>query len=309
VRLQLQWTPQAQFVGFYVAEAKNFYAEEGLDIEFSHGGPDINPIQRLVTQQVDIGLAPGDQVLVWQSNHQSENVSLKAVGTVFKRNIAVFMSRRGQGISTPQALKGKKVGVYPSHDTENVLLCMLKKHGVNPSELEIRAFPDLKEFLSAKATAVDVFPAYLINEPLLAEQSGVAVDLIDPEQFGVKFYSDTIIATGAYLAQNRDVVKKFLRASARGWDFSRSNPAEALKLMYRVVGPSVGKGEPEKHQERMLRTALDYVGVGPEKRMFEMEKSRWEEMSKSLSEIGRVQTKEVYVEVCDFKIIDEASQK
>src|SRR4051794_21225051 len=79
VRLQLQWLPQAQFVGFYVAEAKNFYAEEGLAIELSHGGPDIPVIQRLVTQQADIALATGDQVLVWQSNHQNENVSLKAV--------------------------------------------------------------------------------------------------------------------------------------------------------------------------------------------------------------------------------------
>lgn len=309
VRLQLQWIPQAQFIGFYVAEARNFYAEEGLAIELSHGGPEINPIRRLVTQQADIALATGDQVLVWQSGNEDKNVTLKAVGTVFNRSIAGFITRQGANITEPQNFKGKKVGVYPNYDTENVLLCMLKNHGVSSSELEIQNFPNLEEFLSGKPNAVDVFPAYLINEPLLAEQSGVPVYTIDPAKFGVVFYSDTIITTGGYLSQNRDVVKKFLRASAKGWEFARSHPAEALQAMYSVVGPAIGKGEPEKHQEKMLQEEIRYLGVGPDKRMFEMEKSRWEGMAKALEGIGRVKSKDVYTEVCDFKILDEAMGK
>ena len=154
------------------------------------------------------------------------------------------------------------------------------------------------------------FPSFVgFDCPNMQKQVRIVVGVLAIFVAAWVWFADTIITTGAYLAQNRDVVKKFLRASARGWDFSRSNPAEALQLMYRVVGPSIGKGEPEKHQERMLKTALDYVNAGPETRMFEMEKSRWQEMSKSLSEIGRVKTREVYLEVCDFKIIDEASQK
>jgi NitT/TauT family transport system substrate-binding protein len=305
VRLQLQWLPQAQFAGFYVAEANNYYAEEGLSVALSHGGPDINPIQRLVSDQADIATVTGDQVLVWQNNNPG-TISLKAIGNVFNRNIAVFMSRKELGLNTPQSLIGKKVGVYPAYDTENILLCMLKKHGVSSNQVDIKPFPNLQEFLASKPSAVEVFPAYAINEPLLAQQAGIAVNIIDPEQFGVKFYSDTMVTTNSYLVKNRDVARRFIRASVRGWDFVRSNPDESLKIMYRVVGPAIGKGEPEKHQEAMMREAIKYLGVGPNKRLFEMEKSRWEAMSAGLADIGRIKNKEIYAEVCDFSILDEA---
>jgi hypothetical protein len=59
----------------------------------------------------------------------------------------------------------------------------------------------------------------------------------------------------------------------------------------------------------MMREAIKYLGVGPNKRLFEMEKSRWEEMSAGLADIGRVKNKDIYAEVCDFSILDEAEHK
>ena len=76
--------------------------------------------------------------------------------------------------------------------------------------------------------------------------------------------------------------------------------------MYRVVGPVLGSGDSEKHQFDMMQSAIQYLGVGPQKRIFEMEKSRWEAMATSLEDIGRIKKKDLYIDICDFKILDEA---
>ena len=188
IRLQLQWYPQAQFAGFYVAEANNFYADEGLAVTFSHGGPEINPIQKLVSGQADIATVTGDQTLVWESSNGGKGVSLRAIGTVFNRNIAVFMARTEFGPLTPQTLIGKKVGVFPSYDTENVLLSMLQKHGISSNQVDIVSFPNIQAWLAKNPDTVEVFPSYRINEPLLAEQSNIRVNLLDPEEFRYNSY-------------------------------------------------------------------------------------------------------------------------
>ena len=109
VVFQLQWTPQSQFVGFYVAKAKGFFAEEGLTVDFLHGGPDVDPIKNVTNGEAQIGLATADQVLVWTDQNSSPQQDLKAIGTVFNKSIAGFMSRKSLGISTPEQLRGKKL--------------------------------------------------------------------------------------------------------------------------------------------------------------------------------------------------------
>src|SRR5258706_16181584 len=71
IRVQLQWFDQAQFAGFYVAEARKYYEEEGLHVELISGGYSVPPIQRVITNNADIGIATGDQVLLAKANGQS----------------------------------------------------------------------------------------------------------------------------------------------------------------------------------------------------------------------------------------------
>ena len=52
--LQLKWVTQAQFAGYYVAKAKGFYDEAGLDVTIKAGGPDINPSQVIAGGGADV---------------------------------------------------------------------------------------------------------------------------------------------------------------------------------------------------------------------------------------------------------------
>ncbi len=302
--LQLQWYPQAQFMGFYVAKAKNYYAAEGLSVDFAHGGPEVDPIKNLVSGQAQIGLATGDQVLIWSDRNKDPHLSLKAVGTVFNQSIAAFMSKPRVTLDSPQDFIGKTIGVYPTYDTENLLLALLEKHKIPQSKVKLVSFPS---FLSFEDDTVQVFPSYLINEPLLAEQRGIhSPNLLRPSDHGVRFYSDTIFTTGEYYSKNQEMIRKFLRASAKGWAYAQQNPQESLDLMYQVVKGAIGTGQPQEHQAAMLREALKYIDLGPNTLTFHMDKTRWEDMEKDLFAIHRLSKMGSVDAICDFKIVEEA---
>jgi len=193
--------------------------------------------------------------------------------------------------------------VFPSYDTEHLLMCLLRKFNINTSEVKIIHYPTLVQFQNGE---VEVFGAYVINEPVWAKLRGIDVDVLPPSDFGVEFYSDTIITTKKYYSSNQDILKRFLRAASRGWSFAEKNPDEAVNLMYEVVRGSIGEGEPKEHQIGMSRKAVEYLRAGPDNLNFYMEKSRWDEMETLLYDIGRLKSKGHVANLCDFTMVERA---
>src|SRR4051812_20285808 len=116
VRIQLQWFPQAQFIGYYVAKEQGFYAQHKLEVTIIPGAPNTSPINSVVTGNADIGSATGDQVLLTRYNQ----FTIEAIGVVFPRSVAGFMSKPNRGVYHLKDLKGKKIGYYAGFDTENL---------------------------------------------------------------------------------------------------------------------------------------------------------------------------------------------
>jgi len=298
VRLQLQWFDQAQFIGFYVANEKGCYAKEGLQVEIIPGGYNISPIMKVRMGDAEIGLATADQVLL----QKAEGHDVKAIGNVFNKSIACFISRKDLNIRSPQDLVGKKVGVYRGFDTENVLLSILKRHNIDEKDVNIRDAGAFSAFLTQE---IDVFPSYLINEPILAEENAVQVNVLYPDDFGVQFYSDTLFVSGKFLEQNRDVLRRFLRASERGWAYAEQDPEGALDIMYRHTRSSGEKLTSSAHQKKMLQKVLEHIRGGSTDKMFFMDRTRWDSMERSLFGIGKLKTQGHVGRLCDFTLANE----
>lgn len=298
LRLQLQWFDQAQFIGFYVANEKRYYAEEGLEVDIIPGGFNINPVMKVRMGEADIGIATADQVLL----QKAEGHDIKAIGNVFNKSIACFMSRKSLNIRSPQDLIGKKVGVYRGFDTENILLSILKKHNIDEKEVNIRDAGSFSAFITEE---IDVFPSYLINEPLFAEEKGIPVNILYPDNFGIQFYSDTIFTSGKYLESNRKVFVRFLRASAKGWDYAEQNPNEALEIMYRYTRSSGAQLSSSAHQKKMLQKVIEHLRGGAKNEMFFMDRTRWESMEQSLFGISKLKTQGHVGHLCDFTLANE----
>lgn len=297
VRLQLQWFAQAQFAGFYEAKASGYYDEEGLDVEIIQGGYDINPIQRLVSKTADLALATGDQALLALGAGRQ----VKALGTVFRTSVAAFMSKQDANVRSPRDLIGKKVGVYRGFDTENILLSLLRKHQVPLEAVTVMQAGPVQAF---KTGEIDVFPVYVFNEPLLMREERIATSLLRPEDFGVNFYSDTIVCTATEWEARRDVLLRFVRASAKGWVRSDQAPADAIDHLFEAASNLAPSGR--RHQEEMLAVARTYLRDGPDKTMFYMQRRTWEDMERALVDVGRLSEGNLVETLCDFEAVPEA---
>jgi NitT/TauT family transport system substrate-binding protein len=299
--VQLQWEPSAQFLGFYVAKQRGFYADEKLDVRFLHGGPNVDPIANVVQKNAGIGISTADQVLRWNSTKPGE--PLTAFGTVFGRSLAVFMVHANSGIKSPSDFKGKKIGVFPSYDTESLLRLLLEKENISRGDVKQVNFPS---FVNFERGDIDAYGAYLINEPVLARLRKIDVRLIDPANYGVRFYSDTLIARQDYFRQHRSTVDAFVRASIRGWEASESNPNGALEDMKREVGSIFGPGEPWEHQRGVAEEAVKYLRVGRSK-VFVMNRDIWQEMEVALLRLGVLAKGGIVDETCDFSLAERVN--
>lgn len=104
VKLQLKWVPQAQFAGYFLAQDKGYYAEEGLKVEILPGGPDIVPEQQVAGGSADIGVDWVASLLT----SQEQEMPLVQIAQIYQKSGLVLVSKKDAGIAGPADLKGKK---------------------------------------------------------------------------------------------------------------------------------------------------------------------------------------------------------
>ncbi|MFZ3127392.1 MAG: ABC transporter substrate-binding protein, partial [Rhodoferax sp.] len=108
VTVQLKWLPQAQFAGYYVAQAKGYYKAEGLDVTIKPGGPDISPVQVIAGNGADV-------VVNWMPDAlaaREAGVPLVNIAQVFDHSGLMLTCKKASGVKTPKDLKGKTLGVW-----------------------------------------------------------------------------------------------------------------------------------------------------------------------------------------------------
>ncbi len=225
ITVQLKWTHQAQFAGFYAADQKGYYAEAGLAVTFIEGGPQVDLQAPVLGGQAQFGIAEASQLI----KERAEGNPLRAIGIVYRRNPVVFISLAEAGITRPQDIAGKTVRVPP----ENLAAfhAMMNKVGVTPDQYTVVNIPnDLKQFASGDPQVWGVYANAFV---LTAEHAGYKINEIFPDDYGVHFYADTIFTTDDMIANNPDLVTRFLRATLKGWTYAIENPEAAAQMVLR----------------------------------------------------------------------------
>jgi NitT/TauT family transport system substrate-binding protein len=298
VKLRLQWVHQAQFVGFYVAKEKGFYQEKNIDLTINSGGVGYNAPLMVTQRQDDFGIWVANNVLIARDK---EGMPIKAIGTVYNRSLACFMVREDSGINTPKDFEGKTVGIYAGFDTESIYIELLRKFQVDRSK--IKEFPAAYNLAPFFDNQVQVWPSYVINEPLSAAEQNIKTKCLGPDQFGIKYYSDTLIVHEDTLRDKRDLVERFLEASEKGWRYALKHPDEAVDIVLKYQQPPHNK----EHEMRMFNALASYVNTTDP--MFQMSPEVWKSMAETLKGQSAINEIESYEKLCDFNIATEAHKK
>ena len=251
VTIQLKWVTQAQFAGYYVAQDKDFYAEEGLNVIIKPGGPDIAPAQVLAGGGADV-------MVDWMPSAlaaREKGLPLVNIAQPFKSSGMMLTCRKDMGVNTTADLKGKTLGVWFYGNEYPFLSWMsrlgLKTDGSADGVTVLKQGWGVEPLTEGQAACVSTMS---YNEYWVVRDAGYS-----PEELTVFKYQAEGAATledGLYVHEKnmsdpvfKDKMVRFVRASMKGWKYAEENPREAAMIILDNDDAGV---QTEKHQVRMM---------------------------------------------------------
>jgi NitT/TauT family transport system substrate-binding protein len=277
VKLQLKWLHQAQFAGFYMAQEKGYYAKENIKITFLEGGQDVDIAERVISGKADFGVMTPEYILV----NRSKGVPLTALAAIYRRSATVFVARADSGIVRPSDFTGKTVaaaGQGGSREFELQLRAMMRKLKIDISKVNIVPYdPEYADFYSGKT---DITAAYYTGGIIKIRRVGMKIILIRPGDYDVNFYSDILATTEKMISDNPDLVKRFMRATLKGWQDAIEDYRQAV-----IVTLKYTRDQDSDMQIAMMEAMLPLIHTG-EDRIGWMKPEIWHEMYGTLFDQG-----------------------
>jgi NitT/TauT family transport system substrate-binding protein len=228
------WKAQAEHGGFYQALATGLYKKRGLDVTIRQGGPQVNHAQLLAAGRLDFNMAPDSYGAL---NFVRENVPMVAVAALMQKDPKVLIAHPGQGNDSLEALKGKPI-MIGSDTRVGVWLFLKAKYGYTDDQIRPYTF-SVAPFLADKKA---IQQGYLSSEPFTIEREGVKPVVMLMADYGYASYAAMIQTSAKLVAENPDLVQRFVDASVEGWYsyiYGDPSPGNAL----------IKKDNPEQNDE------------------------------------------------------------
>jgi NitT/TauT family transport system substrate-binding protein len=206
VRLQTDWYPQPEHGGFYDAQIRGYYKDEGLDVTILPGGPYVNTGQQVSSGTVQFAMGSSDNTLESIGN----GVPLVAVAATMQHDPQAIMVHQDSPVHSFQDLDGHAVAIRLGASTWFEYL--VKRYQLR-NVREIPATYSVANFLQDPAYIQQIF---VTSEPFFARQAGAPVRALLISQAGYDPYR-VFLTSRSFLQQHPEIVAKFVRASLRGW--------------------------------------------------------------------------------------------
>lgn len=215
VVMQTDWLPQAEHGGFYQALVRGFYEEEGLDVELLPGGINAQINLKVARGDVDFGMHRSDVIFA----DRDRDLPLVVVAANFQRDPQALLIHESNPVNSFADLDGRTVIATPSM----VWIPHIKKRFGIDFDLRPLTY-GLQSFLSDPSAIQQCF---VTNEPFFARQQGARVKVLMISDSGYESYH-VIFTRLALLREDPDVVRRFVRATMRGWkDYLEGDPSAA----------------------------------------------------------------------------------
>ncbi|WP_170381438.1 ABC transporter substrate-binding protein [Ruegeria atlantica] len=234
VTLQLKWVGQAQFAGYFVAEEKGFYDEEGLDVTIKPGGPDIAPEQVIAGGGADV-------ITTWMAAGlaaRERGVPLVNIAQPFKTGGLQVNCLKSTGVESPEDFPGRTMGVW-FFGNEYPFYAWMASLGIETDGADDNGVTVLKQAFSADPLIqgqADCISTMTYNEYRQILQAGIS-----PEELVTFNYLQMgfgMLEDGLYVMEENlddpafvDKMERFVRASMKGWKYAAENQEEAAEIV------------------------------------------------------------------------------
>ncbi|MDR1272652.1 MAG: ABC transporter substrate-binding protein [Clostridiales Family XIII bacterium] len=250
ITVQTLWVPQGQFAGLYIADARDYYEEEGIDIEILPGGTDVTPADQVENDVAQVGVLFYSSLLTYQEG----GYDFINVFQNFQGSPQYLVAKKDTGIATGADLKGKKIGTWGAQ-WQVEFAALLGKYDLGDSDVTwVQQDYTMDQFINDE---IDAASAMAYNEWLIANDEGwdeSNTNIIDLNKEGTAMLEDCLFVKRDWAEANEDLLVRFLRATKKGWDYAIQNPEESGKLIFET-----GNSATEEHQIKMTEICGSYV--------------------------------------------------
>lgn len=232
--LVLDYTPNTNHTGIYVAIDQGYYADEGLDVTVEQ--PPEDGADALVgSGMAQLGVSYQDTMANYLGSDSPLPVT--AVAAVIQHNTSGIMSRAEDGITSPRAMEGHTYATWGQDVEQAIVRSVIATDGGDASKVEMVPCNTTDEVSSLKAHEFDTVWVY---EAWACQNA--KVQHFDYDYFAFKdidgvfdYYTPVIIANNGFLSSNADQAKGFLRATRKGYEYAVAHPDDAADILVKAV--------------------------------------------------------------------------
>lgn len=275
----LDWTPNTNHTGIYAADALGYYKEAGIDIKIVQP-PENGAVQCVASGQAQFGIDAQDTLAA--AFDMEKPLDVTAVAAILQHNTSCIIGRANEGLTSPKGLEGKRYSTWDSPIELAMIEYVMKQNGGDFSRVTLipNAITDEPAALAANQTdAVWVFYGW---SGINAELKGVDLDCFYFKDISseLDYYTPLMVANNEFLEKNEAVAKKFMEATAKGYEYAAKNPKEAAKML--IDGDETGS---LKANEELVYKSQEYISklyMDDGKAFGTIDENRWDSFYKWL---------------------------
>ncbi|MBO7374608.1 MAG: ABC transporter substrate-binding protein [Lachnospiraceae bacterium] len=242
----LDWTPNTNHTGLYVALNQGYYKDLGLNVSIVQP-PEDGATMMVASGKAQFGVDFQDYLAPVYTSE--EKVPVEAVATIIQHNTSAIISLKEDGIESPKDLEGKNYATWSLPVEQAMMQNIMEADGGDYSKLNL-----IPEYVENEAAAlqqdIDAIWVYYAWAGIACKQAGLDTNLIffkdiTPE---FDFYSPVIIVNSDWAKENPETAKAFLKATAMGYEYAIENPDKAADILCEEV-PELDKDLVKESQE------------------------------------------------------------
>lgn len=230
ITLCLDWTPNTNHTGFFVAQTKGYYKEAGIEVEIVQP-PENGALLMCASNQAQFAIDAQDTMAGSLDSDTPLNVT--AVAGLIQHNTSGIISRKGEGINTPKGLMGKRYSTWDLPVEQKMIQYIVEKDNGDFSQVTMIPNNIYDEAAALKTNQTDAIWIFYAWGGIATKQSGMEFDYFyfkDVEPV-FDYYTPILVANNDFLKSDIDTAKAFLIATKKGYEYAIQNPEDAAQIL------------------------------------------------------------------------------
>ncbi|HGF7404903.1 TPA: ABC transporter substrate-binding protein [Enterococcus faecium] len=233
VTLVLDYVPNTNHTGIYLAKEKGYYKEAGLDVQIIEPGDNSTSIGLVGADKAQFGVSYQEDVTYAHADGQ--NIPVKAIATVIKHNTSGFATLSDSNIYSPKDFEGKTYAGWQSPSEEAVLKAVMEKDGGDFSKLTmVGSNGEGPESLGKSSDIQWYFEGW---DMIKAKEAGIELNYIPLKELDeqLDYYTPVIITNDQLIKNDSELVQSFMDATKKGYQEAIKDPNDSAKLLQKYA--------------------------------------------------------------------------